>query len=100
MRTLTTTEWEWEAGVWKLTRRGAGRGGNLSVVRGQGHPGGCARGFSSEGMPYRVIVTLEALGLLLALLAFGPVEELKGTKTVIQGPAFTDIRENGCVSTN
>ena len=44
-----------------------------------------------------MIATLEALGLLLAVLAFGPARELSGTKTVIQVPAFTDNRGNGYV---
>ena len=44
-----------------------------------------------------MIATLEALGLLLTLLAFGPAQELNGTKTVIQVPAFTDNRGNGYV---
>ena len=41
-----------------------------------------------------MIATLEALGLLLALLAFSPAQELNGTKTVIQVPTFTDNRGN------
>ena len=53
--------------------------------------------FQREGKAHRVIATLEALLLLLALLAFGPVQELKGMKTVIQVPAFTDNKGNGYV---
>ena len=53
--------------------------------------------FQRDGKAYRVIASLEALGLLLALLAFGPRRELSDTKTVIQVPAFTDNRGNGYV---
>ena len=50
-----------------------------------------------EGKAYRVIASLEAPGLLLSLLAFGPAQELRDTKTIIQVPAFTDNRGNGYV---
>ena len=54
--------------------------------------------FQREGRVYRVIASLEALlCLLLALLAFGPAQELSDTKTVIQVNAFTDNRGNGYV---
>ena len=53
--------------------------------------------FQREGKAYRVIAFLEALSLLLALLAFGPAQERSGTKTVMQVCAFTDNRGNGYV---
>ena len=53
--------------------------------------------FQRDGKAYRVIATLEALGLLLALLAFGPGESLDNTALKIQVPAFTDNRGNGYV---
>ena len=43
------------------------------------------------------IATLEALGLLLVLLAFGQGESLDNTALKIQVAAFTDNKENGCV---
>ena len=53
--------------------------------------------FQRDGKAYRVIATLEALGLLLALLAFGPRESLNNTALKIQVPALTDNKENGYV---
>ena len=53
--------------------------------------------FQREGKAYRVIATLEALGLLLALMAFGPGERLSNTSLTVQVPAFTDNRGNGYV---
>ena len=44
-----------------------------------------------------MIATLEALGLLLALLAFGPREHVKDTCLTVQVPAFTDNKGNGYV---
>ena len=53
--------------------------------------------FQKEGQAYRVIASLECLGLLLALLAFGPGQELNHTRMTVQVPAFTDNRGNGYV---
>ena len=53
--------------------------------------------FQKEGKAYRVIATLEALGLLLALQAFGPREHVNDTCLAVQVPAFTDNKENGYV---
>ena len=53
--------------------------------------------FQKEGKAYRVIATLEALGLLLALLAFGPREHVNDTCLTVQVPAFTDNKGNGYV---
>ena len=44
-----------------------------------------------------MIASLECLGLLLALLAFGPGQELNHTRMTVQVPAFTDNRGNGYV---
>ena len=49
------------------------------------------------GFPERRKNMLEALGLLLALLAFGPGESLDNTALNVQVPAFTDNKENGYV---
>ena len=46
--------------------------------------------FQRHGKAYRVIATLEALGLFLALLAFGPGESLDNTALKVQVPAFAD----------
>ena len=53
--------------------------------------------FQREGKAYRVIATLEALGLLLALMAFGPGQKLSNTSLTVQVSAFTDNRGNGYV---
>ena len=53
--------------------------------------------FQKEGKAYRVIATLEASGMLLALLAFGPSEQLSNTRLAVQVPAFTDNKSNGYV---
>ena len=53
--------------------------------------------FQKEGKAYRVIATLEALGLLLVLLAFGPKEHVDDTRLTVQVPAFTDNKGNGYV---
>ena len=53
--------------------------------------------YQKSGEAKRVIGTLEALGLLLALLAFGPIRKLEGTNMLIQAPAFTDNHSNGYV---
>ena len=53
--------------------------------------------FKKEGQAYRVIASLECLGLLLALMAFGPKFELKHRKLAVQIPAFTDNPGNGYV---
>ena len=45
----------------------------------------------------RTLATLGALGLLLALLAFGPGESLDNTALKAQVPAFMDNKENGYV---
>ena len=50
--------------------------------------------FQRDGKAYRVIATLEALGLLLA---FGPGERLDDTPLKVQVPAFTDNKGNGHV---
>ena len=60
-------------------------------------PGSAPWVFQKEGQAYRVIASLECLGLLLALLAFGPGQELKHTRMTVQVPAFTDNRGNGYV---
>ena len=44
---------------------------------------------------FRLIATLEALGLLLALMAFGPGLGREARHQVIQLPAFTDNKGNG-----
>ena len=53
--------------------------------------------FQRDGKAYRVIAILEALGLLLALLAFGPEEKLSNTRLTVQVRAFTDKKGNGYV---
>ena len=53
--------------------------------------------FQKNGQAYWVIASLEAWAPLLALLAFGPGQDLKHTKMTIQVPAFTDNRGNGYV---
>ena len=53
--------------------------------------------FQKNGQAYRVIASLDALALLLALSAFGPGQDLSHTKMTIQVPAFTDNRGNGYV---
>ena len=53
--------------------------------------------FQRDGKDYRVMATFEALGLLLALLAFGPGERLDNTVLKVQVPAFTDKEGNGHV---
>ena len=54
--------------------------------------------FQREGKAYKVIATLEALGLLLALLAFGPGKQLSNTK--LTSPLSQTTRETGTLSTN
>ena len=53
--------------------------------------------FQREGKAYRVIATPQALGLLLALLAFGPKEHVDDTCLTVQVPPFTDNKGNGYV---
>ena len=60
-------------------------------------PGNAPWAFQRDGRAYRVMATLEALGLLLALLAFGPEEKLSNTRLTVQVLAFTDKKGNGYV---
>ena len=50
--------------------------------------------YQKSGEAKRVIATLEALGLLLALLGFGLVRKLEDTNMLIQALAFIDNWSN------
>ena len=50
--------------------------------------------FASEGQPFRLIASLEALGVLLSFVAFGPQEPDADTTFTTIVPGFTDNRGN------
>ena len=85
-----------------LTRTGVGVGGWWPQTNEQGvvtkwsspwfavkvTPDNAPWAFQREEKACRVIATLEALGLLLALLASGPGEQLSNTRLTVPGSSF------------
>ena len=57
----------------------------------QSAPWACRR----DGEIFKLIATLESLGLLLTLMVYGPSQEREARHQVIQLPAFTDNKGNG-----
>ena len=80
----TRTGWEWVTG---------GKRVGLSWFAVRITPENSPWASQRKGKAYRVIATLEALGLLLALLAFGPREHVSDTSLTVQVPALLTTKE-------
>ena len=92
----TRTVWEWVAAGRKQTRMEWSTRGTYTGLRSKSHQK-TPWAFQREGKAHRMITTLEALGLLLALLAFGPNEHVDDMCLTVQVPPFTDNKGNDFV---